>query len=149
MQKTRGITALQVVALSVLALGLLVQVIPYGRNRLNPAVKREPNWPNAETRALAVRACFDCHSNESIYPRYSNIAPISWLVQRDIEEGRSSLNFSQWNGTQKPGEAGETISNGSMPPVYYVWLHPRAKLSDLEQQTLIDGLQATGTTGSR
>ena len=86
-----------VVLLSVcVAIFLLIQLIPYGRDHTNPAVVAEPAWDLPETRALAVRACFDCHSNETIWPWYSNVAPISWLVQRDVDEGREKLNFSEW-----------------------------------------------------
>ena len=59
----------------------LTQVVPYGRNHTNPAVVYEPDWDSPETRALAERACFDCHSNETTWPWYSTIAPISWLTQ--------------------------------------------------------------------
>ena len=75
-------------------LGLLViQLIPYGREHSNPAVVSEPPWDSPATRAFAVTACFDCHSNETEWPWYSNIAPMSWLVQRDVDEGRQHLNF--------------------------------------------------------
>jgi hypothetical protein len=61
-----------VVGLSVL--GLLIQLIPYGHNHTNPPVNAEPNWDSPETRTLAQRACFDCHSNETRWPWHSNIA---------------------------------------------------------------------------
>jgi mono/diheme cytochrome c family protein len=73
--------------------GLLVlvaaaQLVPYGRDHDNPPVAAEPTWDTPTTRELARRACFDCHSNETQWPWYSNIAPLSWLIQRDVEEGR-------------------------------------------------------------
>jgi hypothetical protein len=59
----------------------------YGRDHSNPPVRIEPRWDRARTRELAVRACFDCHSNQTRWPWYSHVAPISWLVQHDVEEG--------------------------------------------------------------
>ena len=76
------------------ALFLLVQAVPYGRSHTNPPTTAEPTWNSPETRELAARACFDCHSNLTTWPWYSNIAPVSWLVQRDVTGGRSALNFS-------------------------------------------------------
>ena len=78
------------------ALFVLIQLVPYGRNHANPPVVKEPEWVSPQTRQLAKRACFDCHSNESVWPWYSNIAPVSWLVQNDVDEGRRRLNFSEW-----------------------------------------------------
>jgi hypothetical protein len=72
---------------------IVIQVIPYGRDHTNPPVIEEPVWDSAQTRDLAVRACFDCHSNETVWPWYSNVAPLSWLVQSDVEEGRETLNL--------------------------------------------------------
>lgn len=133
---------------------LLIQLIPYGRNHTNPAVVKEPNWGSPEARQIAQRACFDCHSNETVYPWYSNIAPISWLLQNHIDEGRSVLNFSNWDGevhTEDDGNEGletiaEVLYNGEMPMGQYVLMHPAAKLTDTEKEILIQGL---GTTASQ
>lgn len=108
----------------------------------------EPKWNSPQTRELAKRSCFDCHSNEVVYPWYSNVAPISWLVQRDVEEGRSRLNFSEWNASDRRAsraaeEVGEVISEGEMPLPIYLIQHQDAKLSEIEKQILIDGLQAS------
>ena len=129
------------------ALVIVIQLVPFGRNHTNPPVVQEPNWDSPRTRELAVRACFDCHSNETVWPWYSNIAPISWLVYRDVLEGREHLNYSEW-GSQRgegsePGEAAEVISNGQMPPAYFLITHPYARLSNTEKQELIQGLQNT------
>jgi hypothetical protein len=118
-----------------LALFGLIQLIPYGHNHTNPPVVQEPNW-DAQTRAIAQKACFDCHSNEVVWPWYSNIAPFSWLIQHDVEEGRSRLNFSDW-GRAKTDEIGEVVSEGEMPPLQYTMIHPAAKLTDAEKQALI------------
>ncbi|MAT45584.1 MAG: cytochrome C [Anaerolineaceae bacterium] len=129
------------------ALALLIQLVPYGRNHSNPPVMQEPNWDSQTTRDLAKRACFDCHSNETVWPWYSNIAPVSWLVQRDTMEGRSKLNFSEWvNGSEQLRETDEiyeVIQEGEMPPPFYLPLHPEANLTEAEKQTLIKGLQNT------
>lgn len=124
---------------------LAIQVIPYGHNHTNPPVQQEPTWDDPQTRELVVDACYDCHSNESTWPWYSNVAPVSWLVQNDVEEGRRILNFSEW-GSQRleAEEVIEVIREGEMPPFYYTMMHDSAKLSTAEKNTLIQGLQATG-----
>ena len=78
-----------------------IQLVPYGRDHDNPPVLADAPWDSARTRELAVRACFDCHSNETHWPWYSNIAPISWLTQNNVKEGRDELNFSEWNRRQE------------------------------------------------
>ena len=59
-----------------------IQFVPYGRDHANPPADAEPAWDSPDTRTLAKEACFDCHSNETEWPAYSNVAPISWLIQR-------------------------------------------------------------------
>ncbi len=123
---------------------LAAQVVPYGRDHSNPPVTAEPQWNAPGTRALALRACFDCHSNQTRWPWYSNVAPVSWLVQADVDEGRRVLNFSEWTrGFEEAQESGETVRNQEMPPRSYLLLHPEAKLSDAERQQLAAGLDAT------
>lgn len=161
MTRRRGcIAGCGVFILIVIVLLLLIQVIPYGKNHTNPPVVQEPKWDSPQTRALAVRACFDCHSNETVWPWYSTVAPISWLIQNHVDEGRQRLNFSDINGTQRTrsgedgeggeggfrrgeNEIGQVIQNGSMPPWDYVLQHPTAGLNAQEKQQLIQGLQAT------
>lgn len=130
-----------------LALGVgfaAIQLVPYGREHSNPPVVREPAWDQAGTRALAARACFDCHSNETEWPWYSHIAPISWLVQHDVDEGRRVLNYSEWQRRYKDApEAADAVLEGEMPLGIYVLLHPSAELSSSETQTLARGLAAT------
>jgi len=125
---------------------VLIQLVPYGRNHTNPPVQSEPNWDSPETRALAERACFDCHSNETEWPWYSNVAPVSWLVQHDVEEGRPILNFSEWDQGGKPRELEEmweVLQHGSMPPAVFLPTHPEARLTQAETDALIAGLRAT------
>ena len=129
----------------IIAAIVVIQLVPIGRNHTNPAVVAEPTWDSPQTRALAARACFDCHSNETVWPWYSNIAPFSWLVQRDVEEGRQVLNFSEWNTGRRyrTNEILEVVQEGRMPPGTYLPLHPKAQLSAAETADLIKGFQAT------
>jgi len=127
---------------------LAIQLVPYGRSHTNPAVAAEPAWDTPQTRALAVRACFDCHSNQTEWPWYTNVAPISWLTQRHVDEGRSKLNFSTWGTSRQEAEGvGRQISSGAMPPWDYSLLHPDARLTFEEKALLINGLQATLGSG--
>ena len=131
--------------MTIVAAGLLLlvaaQVVPYGRDHLNPPIAMEPTWDSAGTRALARRACFDCHSNETEWPLYSHIAPVSWLVQHDVDEGRAVLNFSEWQTPQEEaGEAAEAVLEGEMPPSMYTAMHAHARLSGSERAALARGL---------
>lgn len=129
----------------ILLLFLVFQFIPYGHNHTNPPVLAEPQWDSPQTRALFYRACGDCHSNETTWPWYSNIAPISWLVLHDVEGGRSRFNVSEW-GTSKDmeiDEISEVILEGEMPPAVYLPMHPSARLSPEEKNALIQGLGNT------
>lgn len=131
---------------AILAAGfLLIQLVPYGRAHDNPPIVSEPNWDSPQTRELARRACFDCHSNATTWPWYSNVAPVSWLLQRHVEEGRHKLNFSDWSRSEgeEAEEMGESVVKGSMPLANYLWTHPAARLTDAERTALADGLNAT------
>ncbi len=135
----------------VAAVGLfaLIQLIPYGRAHTNPPVTLEPQWDSPQTRELAMRACADCHSNETTWPWYSNVAPFSWLVQHDVEEGRTILNLSAIDQTPSgPDHAAGAVRNGEMPVNYYAWIHSGAKLSEAERQALVDGFIRTFGRGS-
>lgn len=125
------------------ALFVLAQAVPYGRGHSNPHVTKEPAWDSPATRTLVADACFDCHSNLTTWPWYSNIAPNSWLIQRDVDEGRSTLNFSEWDQPQEVGGIVEAVQGGSMPPWYYKLLHPKSRLSKTEKAQLVAGLQKT------
>jgi hypothetical protein len=88
--------------------------------------------------AILRRACFDCHSNETVWPWYAYVAPVSWLVASDVEEGREELNFSQWDAynadrqAHKIKECGEEVAEGEMPLWFYVPAHPEARLSQAD-----------------
>lgn len=123
---------------------ILIQLIPYGHNHTNPPVVSEVKWDSQRTKELAQRACFDCHSNETVWPWYSNIAPVSWLVYSDVVEGRSRLNFSDSNqSSRRANEATEIVLEGEMPPFQYLIIHKNAILSSTERQELAKGLAAT------
>jgi hypothetical protein len=123
---------------------LLIQLVPYGRDHSNPPITQAIAWDSAQTEQLARQSCYDCHSNETTWPWYSNVAPVSWLVQRDVDEGRHKLNFSEWDRPQdESDEAAETIREGEMPPWYYTVLHRDANLTETEKQELIDGIMKT------
>lgn len=131
--------------------GLLVaiQLVPYGWNHTNPVVVAEPKWDTPRTRELFFRACADCHSNETKWPLYSRVAPVSWLVYNDVQEGREHLNISEWNRPQKDAdEASEKVQEGEMPLPIYLPLHPEARLSPAEKAELVAGLASTLGTES-
>jgi hypothetical protein len=114
----------------------------------NPPVVQEPAWDSPATRELAKRACFDCHSNEVVWPWYAKTTPAAWLVVHDVQEGREELNFSDWQNFSEDGdEMAEVIIEGEMPPWFYLPLHPEANLSAAEQQQLIAGLRQLGGGG--
>lgn len=133
-------SVLRIGALAAGALLLALQLVPYGRDHTNPPVTSDTPWPTPEGRRLAVAACYACHSNETKWPLYSYIAPMSWLVQRDVENGRRELNFSA--GDVDFDDAAEAIADGSMPPRNYMLLHPNARLSAEEKAALIRELGA-------
>ena len=132
----------------VLVLLVAVQAVPYGRHHTNPPVRAEPSWDSERTRSLAVRVCFDCHSNHTVWPWFSHVAPISWLTQRDVNQGRRAVNFSEWDRRQQEArESATVLRRGEMPPRRYVLLRMATRLSATERQDLIRGLEAT--LGSR
>ena len=136
------------IGFSVLGTFLAIQVVPYGRGHTNPPVTGEPTWDAPGTRALAKQACFDCHSNETEWPAYANIAPASWLVQHDVDEGRAVLNFSEWTRPQKEAkEAAKELREGEMPPTAYKLIHAHAHLSAADQDRLAQGLAKTVGVG--
>jgi hypothetical protein len=126
----------------------LIQLVPY--RITNPPVRREPRWDSPRTRELAVRACFDCHSNESERPWYTMVAPVSWWTKNHVDEGREALNFSEWDRPHgEADDAAETVADGSMPPDYYTWfgLHSDASLTPTEKRELAAGLRRTLGSG--
>lgn len=111
---------------------IAIQFVPVGRT--NPPIASEIQ-ASAEVMSVLERACYDCHSNETHWPWYSRIAPVSWLVARDVREGRSELNFSAWgeldgrSRAEMMEEVWEEVDEGEMPLWFYTPLHPEARLT--------------------
>jgi hypothetical protein len=127
-------------ALAVLALGLLQLARPSIINH-NPPIVRQPAWQDPQAEALARRACYDCHSNETRWPWYAQITPVSWLLAQDVAEARRHFNFSDWRG-HDPEEIQEVVLEGEMPPALYRLMHPAARLTPAEKNVLAQGLAA-------
>ena len=138
-------TILMWTGLGLLVVLVAIQFVPYGRDHTNPAGGRQIAWDSPRTEQLMADACMDCHSNLTKWPWYSNVAPVSWLVQRDVDEGRRALNLS--TGEVEVEEMIESIREGSMPPWQYKPTHPSARLSEQEKRELIRGLEATFGAG--
>lgn len=123
-----------------------IQLVPI--DRTNPPVESEVPAP-PEVRAILRRSCYDCHSNETVWPWYSRVAPISWLVASDVHEGRGEMNFSTWDRRGKDDQAKllhecwEQIEQGDMPPAIYLQAHPLARFSDSDRLKMRNWLQTS------
>jgi len=127
-----------------IAVFLLIQLIPFGHTRTNPPVASEPNWSSPHARAIVKQHCFQCHSNETNWTWYANIAPGSWLIAMDVIEGRHEFNFSDWqNNPSDLGEMIEQVQEGDMPPIQYWIFHPQERLDAQQKQALIDALKSS------
>ena len=115
-------------------------------NRTNPPVNPAATWqsvakPAPEVAAIVNRSCRDCHSNETVWPWYSHVAPMSWLVARDVNKGRTKLNFSRWDiyspemSQFRLTEACNEVRKGEMPLFFYTPLHSEAKLTPQDVET--------------
>lgn len=139
--------AIVALILGVVLLAFGIQFVPYGHQHDNPPTVQEPHWDSPQTRELARRACFDCHSNETIWPWYARYAPVSWLIASDVDEARRDLNFSDWRNGDRKGECAANIrveiTRRSMPPLPYRLIHPEARLNAAQWQQLITGLTQT------
>jgi hypothetical protein len=130
--------------ISLIVFLVAIQLIPYGRNHTNPPALREPEWDSPRTREVFFRVCKNCHSNNTEWPWYSNVAPFSWIVRSDVSDGRSKLNVSEWGLRQYKGDkAAEEVRQGDMPPFYYLPFHPEAWLSKTERAKFAAGLANT------
>jgi hypothetical protein len=123
------------IGLVVVAAG--IQLVPV--DRTNPPVQsRMP--ASAQTQDVLRRACYDCHSNETRWPWYGHVAPVSWWLADHIEEGRTELNFSEWAGTpqqlKKLAKTPKEIAKGNMPPWYYRLAHRESRLSPADVAAL-------------
>jgi hypothetical protein len=131
-------------ALGLLGVFVLIQLVPYGRDHTNPPATKQVALGTAAQRELFRSACQDCHSYETNWLWYTNVAPVSWLVQSDVDDGRRRLNLSTWDRPQPDfDEVVEQIQEGEMPPLKY-WVSPYhwdAKLSGAEKRQLIAGFR--------
>jgi len=129
---------------------ILMQAYPMERPYVsidNPAdIIANEDVPDEITNMLKS-ACYDCHSDETVYPWYANVAPVKWLVYRDTEEGRKDLNFSNWNTMSKDDKAdilydiAEEVTEGDMPMKIYTLTHPDAKLSDEDRKAISEWVE--------
>lgn len=100
--------------------------------------------PDPDLVTIVQRACYDCHSHKTVWPWYSRIAPVSWLVADDVKDGRKHMNFSQWNlygpemARKRLKEACQEVRKGEMPLWNYRLMHPEALLSDEDVNTICD-----------
>ncbi|MCL6545882.1 MAG: heme-binding domain-containing protein [Bryobacteraceae bacterium] len=136
-------TKITLTLLGVLLLGMQL----YRPERINPVSDpalsfQEVEKPSPELTALLKRSCMNCHSHQTAWPWYSNLAPASWLVASDVEEGREHLNFSEWGRLPQEKqvhaleEICEEARSGAMPPWQYRLLHPQARLSEQDVKLL-------------
>lgn len=134
MKKRTGIVVLVIIGVLV-----LIQLVPV--RKTNPMVESDLTAP-PEVKTILKKSCYDCHSHETIWPGYSMIAPISWLVAAHVNEGREYLNFSTWNrydGKKQlrvREEIWHEVSRGAMPLKSYLWLHSQARLPQADRQVL-------------
>lgn len=129
-------------ALALIGVFAVAQLLPTPLT--NPPVRRDVQWDTPATRELVKRACFDCHTNETVWPWYSHVAPMSWLVVNHVDDGRARLNFSEWDRPNSSfNSVNKNVTNGEMPIWNYLLIHPTAKLTPAETQQLLSGLKAT------
>lgn len=127
------------VVLGAMVVFVAIQFVPVDRS--NPPVTADVPAP-PDARAVVRRACYDCHSHETVWPWYSRVAPVSWLLARDVREGRDELNFSTWDRytaeeqVEKLKKSWEETSEGEMPPWFYLPVHRDAALSAADKAAL-------------
>jgi heme-binding protein len=127
-----------------------IQFAPHGWWHENPRVVHDAPWPSDETRRIARESCYSCHSNETDWPPYRYVAPMSWLVRSDVEEGGDELNFSEWaEFADESDDAVDVIVSGGIPPARYTLIHRGATLSENEADALIEALLQMEQVGPR
>jgi len=122
---------------------VLMQLVPMSRS--NPPITQDVAAPS-QVESILRRGCYDCHSNETRWPWYAHVAPVSWLVIRDVNHGRQHLNFSTWDkyaddpetAIRKLRNIDKVMHNGTMPRWYYLPEHSQARLSDGDRELLED-----------
>lgn len=128
-------------AAAAIAVAALIQLVPVRRD--NPPVRLEVDAPRP-VKAILERSCYDCHSHQTRWPWYSHVAPVSWLVARDVHEGRKELNFSDWPAYdfEKQDDLfkhiAKQVERKKMPLPIYLPMHPGARLSEEDRRILVD-----------
>ena len=136
----RGGRAWRRLAIVVVVVGTALQLVPLGAwQHDNPPVVDPARFADPAAEEIARASCFDCHSHEVRYPPQAWVAPVSWLVRRDVVEGRDELNFSDFDPDDAE-DAAEAVLDGEMPPRRYVLAHPGARLTDEEVDVLVTAL---------
>ena len=139
---------LKFIALTLAVIFLLLQLTNPART--NPPVKRDAiaaaNPPAAVAASLRA-ACYDCHSYETKWPLYARIAPSSWLIVADVNEGRKNFNLSEWpeepaRVARKLDRINEEVDSHDMPPKKYTALHPEARLTKEQRKAILDWTEA-------
>ena len=149
----RKIFSLKRVLLALLVIFLIMQL--FRIDKTNPPVVQESDFinnmnPPDEVASLLKAACYDCHSNTTQYPWYSNIAPVSWWLKDHINEGRKEMNLSEWQSfapkrkQKKLDECLEMVKEGEMPLKSYTWIHKEAKLTKEQRALLTAWFQSVG-----
>ncbi|MEN8122979.1 MAG: heme-binding domain-containing protein [Bacteroidota bacterium] len=137
----------KIIVAIILVIIIIPQLIPVDRPENNDDKTNDliANNKIPDTIASLLKSsCYDCHSNQTIYPWYANIAPISWLVVRDVKLGREELNFSDWETLSKMYKAkqlnnlSEEVEEGKMPMPIYLITHGDAKLSEQKKAALVN-----------
>jgi hypothetical protein len=135
------------ILLILLAILVIIQFIRPERNLhpgKQPASMADLYPVPADVHGILTKACNDCHSNNTRYPWYSNIQPVTWWLQDHINEGKRALNFDEFRNytrrrqAKKMDEVAELVEKGAMPLDSYTWIHKDAKLTDTEKKTLVD-----------
>ncbi|MCK6695461.1 MAG: heme-binding domain-containing protein [Thermoanaerobaculia bacterium] len=140
-------------------LGALLAIQLIRPDMTNPPVNQAQDFRQvmqtpAGVQSILEAACYDCHSNETQYPWYSQVAPVSWWVADHINEGREALNFSTFGALNAEDraealeESAEKVQEGEMPLDSYTWMHPEAKLSAAQRDVLIKWLNANSGEGA-
>ena len=119
--------------------------------RVNPPVKSDliaSTPPPGPVAATLIAACYDCHSDQTRWPWYSHIAPMSWLIANDVNEGRENLNLSEWpaddakRAARRLENMSDNIDAGNMPPQKYTAIHADARLTESQRKVMTDWLDA-------
>ncbi len=132
---------LKIIVLLLIVAAIGIQFIPV--ETTNPPVEVEPLWDSPQTKELFYNACADCHSNQTVWPWYAKVAPVSLWLSDHVSEGREHFNINVEGYGRDADEAPDAASEGWMPLESYTWMHPKAKLTETERTALADGLTKT------